>query len=117
MDKYTPTGVSVNKSAKKIFINWKDGHSSVYPFGGLRKSCPCVFCQGGHEAMGKDIDPIVFLTDTSERLDISNIKQSGNYAIQIFWSDGHNTGIYRWEYLRKGCPVEAGILPPEKDGE
>lgn len=93
-------------------IEWADGHTSKYPFGGLRKSCPCVFCQGGHNAMGKPMDPVTFLTDTSDRLHITDIRQSGLYALHITWSDGHNSGIYRWEYLRDGCPVEAGILDP-----
>ena len=31
---------------------------------------------------------------------IKDIQQVGNYAIQIHWSDGHNTGIYNWEYLK-----------------
>jgi DUF971 family protein len=28
----------------------------------------------------------------------------GNYAVRIHWSDGHNSGIYSWEHLRKICP-------------
>jgi DUF971 family protein len=107
---YKPRGISVERELKRLVISWADGHTSLYPFGGLRKSCPCVFCQGGHSGMGKPMDPISFLTDTSDRLNITNISQTGNYAIQITWSDGHNSGIYRWEYLRDGCPVAAGII-------
>lgn len=113
MDKYKPAKIVVEKADKRLIISWKDGHTSIYPFGGLRKSCPCVFCQGGHDNMGKPMDPIVFLTDTPDKLEMINLKQSGNYAIQVFWSDGHNTGIYRWKYLRDGCPVEAGIIDPD----
>ena len=110
MNRYKPTNITVESKEKQLTIAWADGHKSIYPFGGLRKNCPCVFCQGGHDSMGKPMDPISFLTDTPDRLSISNIKQAGNYAIQIHWSDGHNTGMYRWEYLRNGCPVEAGII-------
>ncbi len=111
--KYKPRDIIVESSEKKLLIQWGDGHTSVYPFGGLRKNCPCVFCQGGHHAMGKPMDPAKFLVDTSDRLKITNLTMSGNYAIQIQWSDGHNTGIYRFEYLRDGCPVEAGMVSPE----
>jgi DUF971 family protein len=32
------------------------------------------------------------------------IQPVGNYAISIRWSDGHSTGIYRFDYLRQVCP-------------
>jgi DUF971 family protein len=31
----------------------------------------------------------------------------GNYALQIFWDDGHNAGIYTWDYLNRICPCPA----------
>ncbi len=114
MSRYIPTDITVLSKEKELHIIWKDGHKSRFPFGGLRKNCPCVFCQGGHGEMGKPMDPIQFIADTPERLKLNNLKPSGNYALHMFWSDGHSTGIYRYQYLRDGCPVEAGILPPSK---
>jgi DUF971 family protein len=32
---------------------------------------------------------------------IASLEQAGNYALQIIFSDGHDSGIYSWEYLRK----------------
>jgi len=115
MNEYKPTQINVERSNKRLIINWADGHTSVYPFGGLRNSCPCVFCQGGHDGMGKPMDALNYYVDTPETLEIKNIRQAGNYAIQIYWSDGHNTGIFRWEYLRDGCPVLAGVVEPVGD--
>ena len=107
---YKPNKVTVDSSKKRLLIQWEDGHASQYPFGGLRSNCPCVFCQGGHDGMGKPMDPIKFFADENENLEIKNIQVVGNYAFQVFWSDGHNSGIYRFDYLRDGCPVEAGVL-------
>ncbi|MCC5933119.1 MAG: DUF971 domain-containing protein [Candidatus Cyclonatronum sp.] len=117
MMRYKPTDITVLSGEKELRISWKDGHTSRYPFGGLRKNCPCVFCQGGHGEMGKPMDPAQFLIDTPERLKLNNLKPSGNYALHMFWSDGHSTGIYRYEYLRDGCPVDAGILAPATDAD
>ena len=35
-----------------------------------------------------------------------SIKPVGNYAISIAYSDGHGTGIYRYDFLREICPCE-----------
>jgi DUF971 family protein len=37
---------------------------------------------------------------------ITGLEMVGNYAIQPTWDDGHSTGIYAWDYLRRLCPVE-----------
>lgn len=115
--RYIPKEISVYKEKKELVIGWKDGHVSRYPFGGLRSSCPCVHCQGGHSEMGKPMDAFKYLADTPESLHMTSIRASGNYALQINWNDGHSTGIYRFEYLRDGCPVEAGILDPAEESE
>jgi DUF971 family protein len=35
---------------------------------------------------------------------LDRIEKVGNYAIQLFWKDGHSHGIYSWDFLRKLCP-------------
>ena len=35
---------------------------------------------------------------------MTNVEPVGNYAVQIFWNDGHSTGIYSYDHLRKICP-------------
>jgi DUF971 family protein len=40
----------------------------------------------------------------NESLNLEKIEPVGSYALQFFWSDGHNTGIYTWEMLRRACP-------------
>lgn len=108
--RYKIKNVTVDHEQQRMEVTWADGHLSHYPLEGLRKSCPCVFCMGGHENMGKKVDPVVFLTDGDKPRKIKNVQVSGNYALQIFWGDGHNTGIYRFDKLRDMCPVEAGLV-------
>lgn len=108
--RFKVTGITVNSELRELQITWADGHHSRYPMEGLRKACPCVFCQGGHENMGKPVDPAIFLESFGHDTSIARIIQVGNYALQIVWNDGHQTGIYRFERLRSMCPVENGII-------
>jgi len=100
-----PRQVEVRNSEGLLSIEWSDGHHSVYPLYGLRKNCPCVMCRGGHENMG-DFDRSLFFLDPPFEYQIEDIDQVGNHAVRIYWNDGHSTGMYQWETLRKLCPCD-----------
>lgn len=100
----TPTGIEVNNEKQVLDISWEDGSRSQYPLFGLRKNCPCVACRGGHDKMNV-FEPESFFIENPPLMNITNIKQIGNHAIQITWVDGHNSGMYRWETLRELDPV------------
>jgi DUF971 family protein len=102
-----PTNITLDKKAGQLVIDWSDGQSCRYPLGNLREACPCVECRGGHQNMGRQSDPSDILALTPARsYTIENVELVGNYALQPFWDDGHHTGIYTWEYLRRLCPTE-----------
>lgn len=107
MDKttYTPTGVTADRTARTIKIGWADGHESVYPYDGLRAVCPCVMCKGGHANMGTPANPCTVRDTEATNLALLGIHPQGTYAIQLSWSDGHDTGIYTWQYLRQADPA------------
>jgi DUF971 family protein len=97
-----PTGITANRETNELSITWNDNHTTVVPFALLREACPCAQCQGGHENMKKEPDPDIFfipLIDSRET-QLVNIRATGNYAITVEWGDGHDYGIYTWQYLR-----------------
>lgn len=102
---FTPSEVEVRNREGELYIQWKDGHESMYPLFGLRKNCPCVECRGGHSKMDS-FDKSLFKVEAPQHFEIEGAKQIGNHAIRFYWSDGHNTGMYQWETLRKLCPCE-----------
>lgn len=108
--RYQLQAITVDVNNRELLIRWKDGHSSRYPMSGLRKACPCVICSGGHEHMGRQAVPEIFLLDEDADMVIRKVQPVGNYALQLIWKDGHQTGIYRYEYLRDMCPVENKII-------
>lgn len=100
----TAVGIDVDNKAQQLEIRWKDGHTSIFPLFGLRKNCPCVMCRGGHDKMNQ-FQPQAFFLKDPPTININDLKVTGNHAIQIFWSDGHNSGMYRWETLRELDPA------------
>lgn len=107
MSNIRPTGIQANKQQQILTIRWSNNSSSHYPYAGLRAVCPCVECKGGHGNMGKPPDPRIVRDTPSNAINIERIAQVGSYAIQIIWSDGHNTGIYTWEMLQQADPAKA----------
>jgi ATP-binding protein involved in chromosome partitioning len=83
----------------KITFRWAGGHESVYPARQLRLACRCAACV--EEMSGAPIlDPKV----VPENVRAKHMELVGQYAVQISWSDGHDTGIYNFRDLRAGCP-------------
>ena len=72
-------------------ILWEDDVLSNYPFEYLRGWCPCAVCQG--HGGSRNFIPV-------DNPQLESISSVGNYAISPRWADGHETGIYTFEYLR-----------------
>ncbi len=83
---------------QRLQIKWNDGHVSDYAFDYLRGWCPCAACQG-HSGERR----FVRVKET----DLTTIGVVGKYALGLTWSDGHDTGIYSYSYLRGLCPCTA----------
>ncbi len=93
----SPIPVEINHRKEKgvVRVTWEDGHVGEYECEYLRGYCPCALCQG-HGAKIKFIE----VPDAK----LAEISAVGNYAIQFTWQDGHNTGIYTFDYLKSLCP-------------
>lgn len=100
-----PKAITLNKNDGFLAITWDDDVTCQYPLSELREACPCVECRGGHENMGREHDPDNLLTLKPARsYKVDSLEMVGNYALQPIWDDGHHTGIYTWDYLRRLCP-------------
>ena len=106
MIRIQPKAITLNKTESYLEIEWLASVVCRYPLGELREACPCVECRGGHQYMGREFDPDNILTLTPARsYAVTNLELVGNYALQPTWDDGHHTGIYTWDYLRRLCPT------------
>lgn len=82
----------------ELALAWEDGEESFLSFDHLRKSCPCATCQGEPDVTGKVLVPKVAHAEKS--FELVRYEIVGGYALQLYWADGHNTGIYSFDYLR-----------------
>lgn len=106
MERATSTSLPVEigrANEHDVKIRWQDGHESLYPARQLRLACPCAGCVD-------EMTGTVRVIATSVPQDVHPLKIDlvGRYAISIQWSDGHNTGIYAFNYLRNLCPCCQG---------
>ena len=83
----------------ELALAWADGEESYLPCELLRRACPCASCQGEPDAMGRVVRPQVDYAEGSFVL--TRYEMVGGYAMQLFWADGHNSGIYAFDYLRR----------------
>jgi DUF971 family protein len=89
----------------ELAIKWDDGTESYISPEKLRRACPCAGCKGEKDIMGNLYQgpPTAF---TSRSFQLMRIVNVGTYAVQPIWGDGHNTGLYTFDYLRQ--VAEAG---------
>ena len=84
----------------ELAIKWEDGSESFMKLEKLRRYCPCAGCKGEVDVMGNVYKgPEKPLALNSFQL--SRLANVGSYAVQPVWGDGHATGIYSFDYLRK----------------
>ena len=109
----TPAKVRVLLTeGKGLEIDWADGHKSAWGFAWLREACPCATCVEQRSLEGRrpgqpKPKPAELLPMFSPALKPLSAKGVGRYAIEFAWNDGHRSGIYSWEYLRRNCQCGA----------
>ena len=79
-------------------ITWVDDRVCTYDASRLRRACPCAQCV--NEWTGERTLKAEAIADDVE---ISDLTLVGRYALNFRWSDGHETGIYSFQYLRDLC--------------
>ena len=85
-----------------ISITWGDARECRYAAADLRRACPCAQCV--NEWTG---ERVLKAESISENIEIRDFSVVGRYALNFRWSDGHETGIYSFRYLRELCDAQA----------
>lgn len=103
-----PRPVAITRRDDGVLIDWDDaGHRALYPARALRLNCPCAECV--EEMSGRSL-----LNPGSVPADVHPLRLHlvGAYGLRIQWSDGHDTGIYTFERLRRNCPCARCAAAP-----
>ena len=84
----------------ELAIKWEDGSESFIALRKLREHCPCAGCKGETDVMGN-----VYKAPTQElspaSFELRRLQFVGGYAVQPVWGDGHSTGLFSFDYLRR----------------
>ncbi|WP_419804543.1 gamma-butyrobetaine hydroxylase-like domain-containing protein [Terriglobus sp.] len=103
----TPSKISVDVTGGTgMTILWKDNHRSHWSFPFLRDACPCATCHEEREKTGRAPGepkpaPQSAFPMYKEPVRPRKAEPIGRYAIKFHWNDGHESGIYAWDYLRR----------------
>lgn len=111
-------------SDSTLLIAWDDGHESIYVYDDLRQACPCATCRTERsklEARGSGFKRIPMGVPKGKVVP-DGMEEVGSYALRFNWNDGHDTGIYTFDFLRGLCSCEqcaqgAGASTAEDPGD
>ena len=103
-----PTNVVVHQQSKVLELGYENGHTYRLPFEFLRVLSPSAEVQGhgpGQETL-----------QTGKRgVLIANLEPVGHYALKPSFSDGHDSGLYSWDFLQYLCENQAQLWQAHLD--
>jgi DUF971 family protein len=88
----TPTSILLHQKSRVLELAFADGHAFRLPYEYLRVYSPSAEVRG--HGPGQEV-----LQVGKKDVTITEVEPVGHYAIRPVFSDGHDTGIYSWEYL------------------
>ena len=89
---YTPTEIRLQKKSRQIVIAFDDGNRFDLSFEYLRVNSPSAAVRG--HGPGQEV-----LQTGKENVQVTAIEPVGHYAVRLVFDDGHDSGLYSWQYL------------------
>ncbi len=102
-----PINIRAHQNEQVLELVWNESTTDHLPYRELRALCPCASCRD--EWTGERIlDPATIRAD----LKLDGMETVGNYAVRLGWNDGHSSGLFTWESLRKIADDAGGSTSP-----
>jgi DUF971 family protein len=89
-----PTEITVKRRTRVLEVAWEDGTRYALPFEYLRVHSPSAEIRGHGGGEGK-------LELAKESVLVTRVEPIGVYAVRLHFDDGHNSGLFSWDYLRE----------------
>ena len=90
----------IQSIGEELAIQWEDGSEGYVRLEKLRRHCPCAGCKGEVDIMGnlykgpdRPLPPAAF--------QLVRIESVGGYAVKPIWADGHASGLFSFDYLKR----------------
>jgi DUF971 family protein len=91
-----PSNIRAYSGEQILELTWEDGRVDRLPYRYLRGECPCATCRDEWSG-ARILDPTSIRAD----LKLEGMEPIGSYAVRFVWNDGHSSGLYTWETLRR----------------
>jgi len=92
--------LDIQHIGNELAVRWDDGSENFVALERLRRACPCAGCKGEIDILGniyKNPDKPL----SAAAFDLVKIRRVGGYAVQPVWADGHDSGIFSFDYLKR----------------
>lgn len=98
-----PSNIRAFQGEQTLELVWTDGRDDRLGYRYLRGECPCATCRDEWSG-ARILDPTTIRLD----LKLEGMEPIGSYAVRFVWNDGHSSGLYTWEALRKLAETATG---------
>ncbi|UAW98180.1 DUF971 domain-containing protein [Halopseudomonas nanhaiensis] len=85
-----PTDIKLQKASRTLSLTYADGHTYVLPAEYLRVHSPSAEVRGHGSPV---------LQTGKQHVGLTGLAPVGNYALKLVFDDGHDTGLFSWDYL------------------
>jgi DUF971 family protein len=89
----------------QLAVKWSDDSETFVSLETLRRYCPCAGCKGEVDVMG-NLHKGPEMPLTARSFELRRLDSVGGYGIQPIWADGHSTGIFSFDYLKRVAAAE-----------
>lgn len=89
-----PTQIILHQQSKMLEVHFGEGSHYHFPFEFLRVFSPSAEVRGHGSGQGT-------LQTGKKNVNLINLEPAGNYALKLTFDDGHDSGLYSWEYLHQ----------------
>ncbi len=105
-ERYEPATIDVARD-ESVTLTYLDGHVAQFDLWSLRRGCPCAACRG----LRDQGEPVWPRPGSPTPLRIESAALHGAWGLAITWNDGHATGIFPFESLRRWHEGQPGFPP------
>lgn len=96
VERYEPARIDVERD-ESVTVTYDDGYVARFDLLRLRRGCPCATCRGRRDE-GEAVWP---RPESPMPLRIDDARLHGAWGLAITWNDGHATGIFPFDLLRR----------------
>jgi DUF971 family protein len=90
----------IQQIGQELAIKWDDGTESYVSLEQMRRDCPCAGCKGETDILGNKYGGKGAVL-SPQSFHLTRLDNVGGYALRPVWGDGHASGLFPYEYLRR----------------